>query len=1250
MKDIFSDIVSDDLEKLSEIFNPVDKKTADFEEGENRTVSILFLDVKGFTAMSEKMSSEDVKRIMDKILTALSNSILKFGGYIDKYEGDLIMALFGSRITSETDTQRAIDAGLKILSDLKHINKILNIELSVRIGINTGEVTTGRVGMKREGDFTVYGDAVNLASRMESNAPLNSIMLPRETKDIVEDYFIFEDLGIIEVKGKEKPVSVFKVVSRNPQKVERWERSLSIIKRSHYVGRESEINSIITLLNTSKDEIGSSEKEYKPVIIGVRGPAGIGKSRLVKESVERCGGSLGNILSGYTISYAQPSYFVWTTMLKKFFKIDEDDTKVSIRYKLDRVYEGLISLTGSDNELLKAKNVIGFMFGVEYEDSRLENCDPDAFQAMINISVRVTVEAVAYRLNIEDGRPLIIYLDDCQWMDEPSLKLFRNLITAINAEEKRSGESNKNLVIIMTFRPEFEKFRELDFDSRYHEFELNPLTAQDSGGLINSLLGDNDLSEPFINKISSISSGNPFYIEELVNYLIENEKIIMKNNRWSVSGETDLTSVPLSLNSVILSRIDNLDESRKSLLQRASVIGHHFYKNLLKEVSRKVDEDYDIDDDFKKLVGTNWIYPENDEDKFCFRHILTTDVCYNTILRYNKKILHRLIAVSAEDLFGDNKEYFAFIAGHYEKSEPEPGTHEYKMMLEYLEKAADIAKDNFENDTALGYFRSLADKYETPLIKKIQFKIKIGQILELTGKWNEAGALFSECISDSESINDPFSTAVSLRASGGIFWKKGDLKEAMRLFEKALKIFEHTGNRKETAVTYRNIGLIYRVQGEYAKSLDYFEKDLRIHESEKDDRGISGAIGNFGLIYSAQGDFEKAMECYRKQLIIFEKLGDRHGIIKATGNMGIVHRNKGEYDKAVECFEKCLNFSETIGDKQGVSKVAGNIGIIHMFRGDYSKAMENFETELKIATELGDKQTFPRVYGNIGIIHRKLGDFDKAMYYYGEQLRLSRELNDKRGICIAEGNMGIIHGLRGNFQEAMKCYHTQLTISEELKDRRGISASLGNIATNYLYTGDYDKAREYIEKDISISEGIGDKTEIAYGYKLLSDIKKRTGKYKDAVENYKRAIALDRELDLKPHLQGSLHGLADTYFRMNNFDKTSEILEEIFGISAENRQKDVAFQADILKIKNDFMKAGGLKEKLDVSELLKQMQHEQNDEENSAYISYELALMLRCVGQDFSEHKDNAIKFYKQKYLSVPKIEYKNIYEELESL
>ena len=531
MIDINSKLVQDDLDIISEIFNPVDQKTIKFEEGENRVVSVLFLDVKGFTSMSEKMNSEEVKSTMDKILTVFTNSILKFGGYIDKYEGDLIMALFGSKITTETDTERAIDAGLKILSNLKEINNILDIELAVRIGINTGVVTTGKVGMKREGDFTVYGDAVNLASRMETNAPLNSIMIPKGTKDIIKDHYIFENLGKIDVKGKSESVEVYKVISKKPKKIQRWERNKDIIKKSSYVGREKEMDELLNNYSKVRSLTGIVDKDYIPSVIGIKGEAGIGKSRLVKEFIEKSTYPF-SVLSGYTLSYAQPVYNIWTTMLKSYFNIENEDSLDKISEKLERKYLELIGVTGAEETLLQARNVIAYMFGVKYDDVRLENFEPEIFKNLFNVSVRHTLEAISYKINVEHKVPLLIYFDDCQWIDEPSLNLLKHLLDSINIEEKNESRPNKNFMFILTYRPEFKNTEDLKFNSNFTELEIHPLTVESSKELIYSMIGNNEISDEFIEHVMKSSHGNPFYIEELICYLIENEKIIYENVTW----------------------------------------------------------------------------------------------------------------------------------------------------------------------------------------------------------------------------------------------------------------------------------------------------------------------------------------------------------------------------------------------------------------------------------------------------------------------------------------------------------------------------------------------------------------------------------------------------------------------------------------------------------------------------------------------------------------------------------------------
>ncbi len=253
----------DELDQLlaSDAFTKKEaKSTLKLKEGERREVCILFADVKGFTALSERLDHEEVHTILDKLMQLFTVRINHYGGYVDKYEGDLVMALFGAKIATERDTERGIYAALQMLEILDQFNMLLEKKLGlenrldVRIGINTGWVTTGKVGEKREGDFTVYGDAVNVASRMESNAPINRIMLPEKTMKIVEETFDFDDYGEIEVKGKAKPISVFLVKGLKSERLHRWQ-----LRRSRYVGRDKEIAFLTEKYESIKDRISDSE-------------------------------------------------------------------------------------------------------------------------------------------------------------------------------------------------------------------------------------------------------------------------------------------------------------------------------------------------------------------------------------------------------------------------------------------------------------------------------------------------------------------------------------------------------------------------------------------------------------------------------------------------------------------------------------------------------------------------------------------------------------------------------------------------------------------------------------------------------------------------------------------------------------------------------------------------------------------------------------------------------------------------------
>ncbi len=1245
-EDNWQTMFDDDLDKLSEIINPVREKTVKLEEGENRIVSIFFLDIKGFTAMSEKLHPEQVKRTIDRIFKVFSNVILKYGGYVSQYEGDKIIAFFGSRITSETDTERAIRSGLEILGKLKQINEMLKhqtIELGIRIGINTGLVTTGRIGLGREKDFTVYGDAVNLASRMESNAPINSILIPLKTKELVTDIFQFESLGKIEIKGKSQPVEIFKVLGVAPKKVERWERS-KLVHKPEYVGRDRELKQIEELYEKSRLQIGKIDSEYKPMVIGLRSPAGLGKSRLIYEFVQRIkkkykldsqisnniwspplqrrqemsrseeqNSKYFNIkVSGYTKSYAQAPYTLWTSLIKNYIGINETDTKETVRDKFEHSFSEITNeLTKIEKQNFeKAKPILGFILGLTYKDIRLYKPDPKSLQTEIILSIRYSLEAITKIANNQEY-PMIIILEDLHWIDESSLSALKTILSSLNVEEKRNHRPCKNMFFILTYRDEFELLREFEFRTRFVEFILQPLTSTNSDQMIKSMLGTIDMPERLRMELMTKSEGNPFYIEEWIHSLIDEDIIHTKNGKCEIKGDIENICIPNTLNNLILSRMDRLEERLKALLQKASVIGNSFLQSILEAIEKKLGNDEPIQPELSELIDLDWLIKEkefNESDvQYLFKHILACDVAYQTILNYNKKILHKLIAEFVEEKFRDNKEYYAFLAEHYYKAE------DSEKAVEYLEKAGDYAKENYQNELAIGFYDKLFkipdSQFSIPDYKLIDTLLKRGSILQLIGKWKETEDIFKEALTLSKNLRDNCRIGKSYEHLGTTFRLKGDYDKATECYERSLKIFEGLGDKRKISIAVGEIGSIFWHKGNYNKAMEFFEKQLNIAEELKDNEIISKAVGNIGNVHWSKGDYNKAMDCYKKKLKVVEELGDKNGVSITIGNIGSVHYFKGNYNKAMECFERDLEISEKLGDKWEISRAVGNIGSVYYDKGDHNNAIRYYNKQLKICEELGDKSGVSKAVGNIGVVYEDNGDYKKAMECYEKQLKISTELGNKRGISNAVGNIGDVHKAKGEYEKAVECYEKQLKISAELGDKRGITIAVGNMGLIYYYKGDYNKAMDY----------------------------------------YERAISICREINLKHYLSYVLSYKVKVLFKRKEFEKAKEVNQECIKKAKKIGDNKHIFSLSVLSSKIDFALAKDETSQNNAMLKLQQMLTETEDNEEKATLNYELGIMnYELKGKKISRnYKNEALRLYEELYKKTPKFEYKKRIEEL---
>ncbi|MCK4358628.1 MAG: tetratricopeptide repeat protein, partial [Candidatus Cloacimonetes bacterium] len=666
-----------------------------------------------------------------------------------------------------------------------------------------------------------------------------------------------------------------------------------------------------------------------------------------------------------------------------------------------------------------------------------------------------------------------------------------------------------------------------------------------------------------------------------------------------------------TLNNLILSRIDRMEERLRLLLQKASVIGNSFLQSILEAIEKRLGNDEPIQPELSELINLDWFIKEKEleesDAQYIFKHILACDVAYQTILNYNKKILHKLIAEFVEERFKDNKEYYVFLANHYEKAEVTEKT------IEYLEKAGDYAKENYQNGLAIAFYDKLLKISDSQLVisdsKLIDIILKKCNVLQLIGKWNDAEMGFKKALSLSEKLKDKKKIGTSIGSLGWQLYLKSEYEKAMECYENQLKIAKELGDKNVISMIIGHMGVIYWEKGNYNKSMECYKKQLKISEKFRDKSGISIALGHIGLIYWERGEYEEAMKYYEKELNMSRELGNKKGISIATGNMGNIYAKKGNYNKAMECYKKSLKIFEELGDKSGTSTAVGNMGIVYKIEGDYNKAMKCYEKQLKICKELEDKSGISYTFSNIGSVYRAKGDYGRAIDYHKNDLKICEELKDKRGISYAVSNLGNAYKDKGDPQKALECYERSLKIADELGDKKRISIAVENMGIVYSEKGDYDKA----------------------------------------MQCYDKAIFIGKELGIKIVLSEYLIDKAELLFLLKKFDESKIINEEGFQIAQEVKEKNNIFRAKVLSAKIDFALAKDDTSQNNAISKLQEMLSKTEDDEEKATLNYELGIMNEELKkEDISKkYKGEALRLYKELYKKTPKFEYKKRIEEL---
>lgn len=642
-------------------------------EGERKIVTVLFTDIRGSMDIMESLDPEEAKQLVDPCLQLMMQAVHRFEGTVNRILGDGIMALFGAPLALEDHPQRALYAALA-MHDLvsryaADIRRSHGIALQIRVGINTGEVVVRTIGNDLCMDYSAVGHAVGLAARMESLAPPGSTLVTLDTYRLTHKAFHFEAKGAVTVKGVSAPLETFELIEARPAASRLAVRAGQ--GSSPFTGRANELGQLKTLVALAASGHGQ--------IVSLSGEAGVGKSRLLEEIKGTLQTHNYLLIEGAAFPYGKTrAYQSWVEMLKNYCHISDQDDPHTYRDKLRR------KLLSADPALAPSESVFLELLGVDSHDPTIASLSAEARLQHVIKGTRQLIAAESQR------QPVAFLIEDLQWLDTQSLD-FLHALTA--------GIATLPVLLLLSYRPnQNSKSYKWETHSFSYRLHLTPLPQATSESLFTSLVGTEPSVARLIPIVSEKSGGNPFFLEEIVQHLAETGILVGQPGQYRAAPPLSKWSLPATVQGVLASRLDRLEPQLKQLLQTASVIGREFSRTLLSQVMGRSDAELELACrtlQTREFVYETAIYPDT---IFTFKHALTQEVAYHSLLQARRAELHAAVGAALEALHGEKlQEYVTVLAYHYSRSSVRDKAEHYlyRAGLRSVELYADTDAQHF---------------------------------------------------------------------------------------------------------------------------------------------------------------------------------------------------------------------------------------------------------------------------------------------------------------------------------------------------------------------------------------------------------------------------------------------------------------------------------------------------------------------------------------------------------------------------
>jgi class 3 adenylate cyclase/tetratricopeptide (TPR) repeat protein len=1030
-------------------------------EGERKQVTVLFADLKGSMELMADRDPEEARELLDPVLECMMQSVHHYEGTVNLVMGDGIMALFGAPLAHEDHAVRACYAALRMQELVKRYaedaRRVYGVNVQIRVGLNSGDVIVRAINSDLHMDYTAIGRTTHLAARMEQLASPGGILLTPATLELAEGFVAVKTLGPVAVKGLADKVEVYEVTGAGPART----RLQAVARRglTRFVGREGELDQLCDALEHARTGRGQ--------IVAVFGEPGIGKSRLYWEFTHshRTKGWL--IIESGSVSYGKATSFLpIIDLLRAYFQIEAADEARKIR---EKVTGKLISL---DRSLVPSLSALLWLLEIPVEDPGWQKLDAPQRRQHALDSIR--------RLLIRESevQPLVILFEDLHWIDAETQALLDGLVESL---------PTARLLLLVNYRPEYQHAWRTK--AYYRQLRIDPLPNQSAEDLLSVMLGNDPGLQSLERLLIERTAGNPFFLEECVRTLVETKVLEGERGSYKLAKTSRPLQIPATIQAILSARIDRLAPEDKHLIQTASVIGKDVPFALLQAIA-------DVPEEMLRrglinLQGVDFLYEARlfPDLEYTFKHALTHDVVYGSLLHERRRALHTRIVDAFEALYPDRlMEHVERLANHAFKGEV------WDKAVQYLRQAGAKAFARSAHREAVAWFeqalealRHLPQTQQT-LEQAIDVRFDLRNALFLLGELESVFGYLHDAERLAETLNDGKRRGWVSAYMGHYLWWTGHSTEARACARRAQAIAESAGDLPLQVVANLYLGFTLHTAGDYGEAEHVLRK----------------------VAESLQGDLRRE----RFGQHAFPAVNCRSHLVWTLAELGA-------FEQGIVQGQEGVQLAEAVDHPYSLVVAYWGLGSLFVIKGDYSHAIHPLDRALALSNEWNLRGLLPLIMAAVGYVYALSGRVADGLALQQQALAAMESMRFTLFHSFALVTAGEACVLANRIEDALAYAERALTLTRE-RGERGFEAwarrLLGEIAL-CRDPRDIEKAEVHFRAALTLAHALGMRPLVAHCHVGLGNLARLAGGRDQAQEHLITATTMYREMDMQCWLQ-----------------------------------------------------------------------------------------------------------------------------------